>query len=97
MTTVSLSTAKAKLSEIADEVDRTHDRVEITKNGRPYVVLMSVKDLESLDATLELLSDPEAMERVREAQEELDAGGGITGEEMAVLMEQRLRRSSRAG
>ena len=91
METLPLSDAKARLSEIADEVDRTHQRVQITKNGRSYVVLISAEDLESMEATLELLSDPEAMERVRQAQADLAAGKGSTGEEMADLMARRRR------
>ncbi len=86
-----LSDAKARLSEIADEVDRTHQRVQITKNGRSYVVLISAEDLESMEATLELLSDPEAMERVRQARADLSAGKGSTGEELADLMARRRR------
>ncbi len=46
METVPLSDAKARLSEFADDVDRTHQRVQITKNGRSYVVLISAEDLE---------------------------------------------------
>lgn len=91
METLPLSAAKARLSEIADEVDRTHQRVQITKNGRSYVVLISAEDLESMEATLELLSDPEAMERVRQAQTDLSAGKGSTGEEMDDLMARRRR------
>jgi prevent-host-death family protein len=34
MTTLPRSEAKARLSEVADEVDRTHDWVHITRNGR---------------------------------------------------------------
>lgn len=91
METLPLSDAKARLSEIADEVDRTHQRVQITKNGRSYVVLISAEDLESMEATLELLSDPEAVERVRQAQADLSAGKGSTGEEMDDLMAHRRR------
>lgn len=91
METLPLSEAKARLSEIADEVDRTHQRVQITKNGRSYVVLISAEDLESMEATLELLSDPAAMERVRQAQSDLAAGKGTTGEEMDGLMARRRR------
>lgn len=86
METLPLSAVKARLSEIADEVDRTHQRVQITKNGRSYVVLISAEDLASLEATIELLSDPAAMARVREAERDLDAGAGTTGSEMADLM-----------
>ena len=89
MTTIPLSEAKARLSEVADEVERTHDRVHITRNGREFVVLVSAEDLESLEATIELLSDPAAMARVREAEAALTRGETTGAEEMAVLMAQR--------
>lgn len=87
-----LSEVKARLSEVADEVDRTHDRVHITRNGREYVVLISAEDLESLEATIELLADPVAMERIRQAEADLAAGNATTTEEMAILMAQRKAR-----
>jgi prevent-host-death family protein len=40
------------LSEISEEVGRTHERVHITKNGKDYVVLLAAEDLESIEATL---------------------------------------------
>ncbi len=89
MTTLPLSEAKARLSEIADEVYRTHDRVRVTRNGREFVVLMSADDLESLEATIELLSDPEAMADIAEAQTAVRRGEYTTLEEMRALMEQR--------
>jgi len=91
MDTLPLSAAKARLSEIADEVDRTHQRVQITKNGRSYVVLISAEDLASLEATLELLSDPDAMGRVRQAQSDIENGSFTTGEEMERVMRTRGR------
>lgn len=95
MTTLPLSAVKARLSEIAEEVQRTHQRVQITKNGRSYVVLISAEDLASLEATVELLSDPAAMERVRQAQDDLEGGRFTTGEQMSQLM--RERRAAAAG
>jgi prevent-host-death family protein len=92
MTTMPLSEAKARLSEIADEVDRTHDRVQITRNGRDYVVLMSAEDLESLEATIELLSSPAAMARVREADPAFEQGEVTTAGEMSRLMADRRAR-----
>ena len=89
MDTLPLSTVKARLSEIVDEVDRTHQRVQITKNGRSFVVLISAEDLASLEATVELLSDPEAMRRVRLAQGDIENGVFTTGEEMEQLMRNR--------
>lgn len=86
MTTVPLSEAKARLSEIADEVGRTHERVHITRNGREYVVLLAAEDLESIEATLELLSDPAAQERVRRAQEEVARGEVLDEDEVRALI-----------
>lgn len=87
---------KARLSEVADEVNRTHDRVHITRNGRQYVVLISAEDLESLEATIELLADPAAMARIRQAEADLAAGNTTTAQEMAVLMSQRKARERSA-
>jgi len=86
MTTLPLSEVKARLSQIADEVHRTHERVTITKNGRSYVVLMSAEDLESIEATLELLADAEAVGRVERGRDDLAAGLGTSPEDMAELM-----------
>jgi prevent-host-death family protein len=74
MRTLPLSAVKAKLSEIADEVDRTHERVLVTKNGRDYIVLLAADDLRSIEATLELLTDLAAQQRVDQAAAELASG-----------------------
>lgn len=95
MTTLPLSEVKARLSEIAEEIDRTHERVRVTRNGRDYVVLMSVDDLESMEATIELLSDPAALAQLREAEAAIAAGDITTAEEMAELMRQRAAREGR--
>ena len=74
MTTLPLSEVKARLSEIAEELETTHERVRITKNGREYVVLVAAEDLESIEATLELLADPDAQDRLRTAEADVAAG-----------------------
>ena len=74
MCTLPLSEVKARLSEVAEEVATTHERVRITKNGREYVVLVAAEDLESIEATLELLSDPGAQDRLRPAEAEVAKG-----------------------
>ena len=74
MTTLPLSEVKARLSEIADEVATTHERVQVTRNGRDYVVLLASEDLESIEATLELLSDPEAMARISSSEQDIERG-----------------------
>jgi prevent-host-death family protein len=97
MQTLSLTEVKARLSELADEVDRTHERVQVTRNGREFVVLISSEDLASLEATIELLSDPDAMARISEADTAVAAGDLTSGEEMRALMETRRRSELKDG
>lgn len=63
-----LSDARSALSALVAQVEATHERVTITRNGRPAAVLISPADLEALEETLDILSDPEAMRRLREGE-----------------------------
>ena len=80
--TLPLAEVKAKLSEMIDRVEHTHDRITVTRNGRPAAVLISLDELASLEETLELLSDPEAMAQLRDARAAVDAGDYVTGEDL---------------
>jgi prevent-host-death family protein len=73
---------KAKLSEMVDRVEHTHDRITVTRNGRPAAVLISPDELASLEDTLDLLSDADAMAQLREAQAAVEAGDYVTGDEL---------------
>lgn len=46
----------------------------ITKHGRPAAVMLSVADLEGLEATLELLSDARGMRGIGQSQKDVEAG-----------------------
>ena len=96
MTTIPLADAKARLSAVLDEVRDTHERVVITRNGRPEAVIMSVSDLEALEETLDLLSTPGALDEIRAAEAEIGRGEAIGAEELRQLIEQRVR-AERAG
>lgn len=97
MATIPLSQAKTHLSEIAHEVHRTHDRVGVTRNGREFVVIISAEDLESMEATIELLSDPAAQARIAASEAEIERGETVGEAEMrAALAEQRARARARA-
>jgi antitoxin YefM len=91
MSTIPLSEAKARLSEIADEVGRTHERVHITRNGREYVVLLAAEDLESIEATLELLADARAQERIVAAEADVAAGEVLDEQQVRALMGKQAR------
>ena len=89
MTTIPLADAKAHLSAVLDEVRDTHERVVITRNGRPEAVIMSVADLEALEETLDVLSMPGALDEIRAAEDEIARGEAIGADDLRRLMEQR--------
>ncbi len=60
--------------EVVDRVEHQHERVVLTRNGRPAAVLMSPDDLEALEDTLDSLSDPQALKEIGEAREEIAEG-----------------------
>jgi antitoxin YefM len=90
--TLPLSSVKAHLSELVDRVEDQHDRVVVTRNGKPAAVLVSPEDLESLEETLAILSDPVAMEQIRESERSLAAGEPTTSlAEIQTQLENRRR------
>lgn len=68
------SEVKAHLSELADRVEVEHDRIMVTRNGRPSFVMMSHDDLESLEETLDIARDDELMKSLRRSRKEADQG-----------------------
>lgn len=80
--TLPLAEIKKRLSEVVDGVEDRHDRVVLTRNGRPAAVILSPADLESLEESLEILSNPKAMREIRRAEREIDRGRSLTADEL---------------
>jgi prevent-host-death family protein len=80
--TLPLAEIKKHLSQIVDRVEHHHERVVLTRRGRPAAVLVSPDDLASLEETLDILSQPSALEEIRRAQRSIDAGDYLTGDEI---------------
>jgi prevent-host-death family protein len=79
VTTESLRNVKDRFSEFVDRVEQTHERVVVTRNGRPAAMLISVDDLDALEDTLSILADPEAMAELTEADEAYAQGDVLRG------------------
>jgi len=77
-----LAEIKKHLSEIVDGVEQRHDRVLLTRNGRPAAVILSPDDLEALEETLDILSDAKAMREIRKAERDVETGNIVTGDEL---------------
>lgn len=86
MLTIPLAEARAQLSKLVDDAMRTHERIEITKNGRRAAVILSVDDYDSLIETLDILGDAEAMADIRQADADIAAGRLSTLEEVEAEM-----------
>jgi antitoxin YefM len=75
--TLPFSEVKSHLSEVADRVEREHDRILVTRNGRPSFVLVSPDDLASLEETLAILQDDELMDSLRTSRQQAAAGDTV--------------------
>ncbi len=82
------------------QVEREHDRVVITKHGRPAAVMLSIDDLASLEESLEILGKPRLVAQIRDSLAELaqDQADVLTKEQaLQVLRRLVCRRSTSAG
>ena len=78
--TLPVTEARAKLPQLVKAADERFDRTVITSNGKPTAVIMSYEEYEAWEETLEILSDPEAMRAIRQADEERAAGKTVSFE-----------------
>ena len=81
MTTDSLRNVKDRFSEFVDRVDREHERIVVTRNGRPAAVMISPDDLDSLEETLAILGDTDAVKALAEAEATVASGDVVRGVE----------------
>jgi prevent-host-death family protein len=83
--------ARNRLSELVDEVERTHERVEITRHGHAVAILISPDDLAVLEETIDVLSSPEAMRQLAESRDALETDDVLSADDLATLMSRRSR------
>ncbi len=82
-TTMSISEARKKIFQIADEVQKPNIHYTLTEKGRPKVVVMSAEEFESWQETLEVMKDfPDLAEDLKAAEEEYKRGETITFDEL---------------
>jgi len=79
MSTQPLREVRDHFSEVVDRVEREHERVTVTRNGRAAAVIISPEDLAELEETLAVLSDPSALADIREADTAYAAGDVVRG------------------
>lgn len=81
MSSESLRTVRDRFSEFIERVQTHHERVVVTRNGTPAAVLISPDDLESLEETLAVLGDSEAVTELVQAHRAYLDGDVVRGVE----------------
>jgi prevent-host-death family protein len=83
--TLALAEAKANLSKLVRDVERRDERVTITRHGRPVAMVLSQTDVDGLEATIEIMSDPEFYAEVLRGKRLLESGRARLYSEEAVF------------
>ena len=87
--TMTVTDAKARLSELVAMVERTQEHVDITRNGEPAAVLLSHAELEAMRETIAVLSDARLVEDIRQGEADIAAGHTVNAEDLREAMHPR--------
>ena len=83
MATLPISEVKARLPELVAGVEEREEEVIVTKNGRPAAILVNIHEYDRLKETVDVLSDPELMQQIRESRKFYASGKkGLTFEDV---------------
>ncbi|MGO9149961.1 MAG: type II toxin-antitoxin system Phd/YefM family antitoxin [Acidimicrobiales bacterium] len=73
------------VDDVVDHVLATRERVLVERDGAAAAVIIPARELEGLEYTIDLLSEPKTVRRILEAEAALQSGNLYMGEELAAL------------
>ena len=79
---ISIRDLRKNLANVIKDTKAHYERYVVSKRGKPEAVLMSMDDYEGWLETLEIMSDPEAVKDIEEAEKEFEEGKAIDFEEI---------------
>lgn len=79
MSSEPLRAVRDHFSEVIDRVEHHHERVVVTRNGHDAAVLISPDDLAEMEETIDVLSNPDALADIREADQAYARGDVVRG------------------
>lgn len=94
MKTLPLAEVKARFSALVSDVENEHDQITVTRNGVPSAVVLSADEWESLQETLAVLSDQQAVADLQESADNIAEGELCDTDEVLEEFEQRRSRGS---
>jgi len=80
--TLTLSEAKARLSELVATVEQTEEELVITRNGRPAAVLISAEEFESWQETRDIQRNSALMQEIKQGLSQLEKGQSFSYEDI---------------
>lgn len=86
MTTLPLADARSMLSKLVEEASTTHERFEITRNGRRSAVLLAADDYDAMRETIAVLSDPKLLQAHQEGRAAIESDDYLDSEQLASVM-----------
>ena len=72
-----ITEARAKLTQIANDLVDSQDTVTVTNRGKPVMTLIGYEMYESITESLEVMSDPDLMAQLRKSLREARSGDVI--------------------
>jgi len=79
---IPISEARAHLPDLVSMAGDLSRKTYVTVKGRIKAVIVSARDLELMEATLDVLSDPELMEAIRRGKGDVKKGRVINLEDI---------------
>jgi antitoxin YefM len=70
---ISFTDARARLSELLDDVEARHEHVVITRKGLPSAVVVPAEEWRAIGETLDVLRDEQTLADLRESAKDLKA------------------------
>lgn len=71
---IPISEARSKLPKLVDLADALSQKTLISVGGKVKAALVNAKDLELMEETLEILSDPKTMRAIRKGRKDVKKG-----------------------
>ncbi len=86
-----LATVKAHLSQLVEAAVTTHEHVVITRNGTPAAVLISYEEWERVVDTLQIMSEPDTLRDLAEADIDRAEGHLVPADDVVAAIAARRR------
>lgn len=96
MTTISATKARADLYDLIEDVSKKRKRIGITNKGETKAILISARELESLEETLDILSsNPNIVRELEQIEEDYKRGNVYDWEDVKKELQEKRKRRGR--